>query len=239
MSVGERLKAAVVGCGGAGVYNHIAWYATHPGVELVALVDADAERAAVVAAQWGGRPYHDLDTMLERERPRLVSIATPVHLHVAHTIRCLTAGCDVLCEKPMAPTPADCRRMLEAAAASGRMLGIALDKRFSEEFRLARKLIRDGEIGEPLFVRVHWVATVEWSGFRTKRYTAAACSRMSVPTSWTSFPGPSTPSCGQCRARCSSSIPTSRSGRARGGHAAHRLRAAGAGGNQLDRAVRL
>ena len=73
-----------------------------------------------------------------------------------------------------APTPADCRRMLEAAAASGRMLGIALDKRFSEEFRLARKLIRDGEIGEPLFVRIHWVATVEWSGFRTKRYTGGA-----------------------------------------------------------------
>ena len=171
MGEGERLRAAVVGCGGAGVYNHIAWYATHPGVELVGLVDADPERAADAAARWRGRPYHDLDTMLERERPRLVSIATPVHLHAAHTIRCLTAGCDVLCEKPMAPTPADCRRMLDAAAASGRMLGIALDKRFSEEFRRARELIRGGEIGEPLFVRIHWVATVEWSGFRTKRYT--------------------------------------------------------------------
>lgn len=171
MSEGERLRAAVVGCGGAGVYNHIAWYATHPGVELAGLVDTDPERAANAAAQWGGRPYQDLGTMLERERPRLVSIATPVHLHAAHTVRCLAAGCDVLCEKPMAPTPADCRRMIDAASASGRMLGIALDKRFSEEFRLARKLIRDGEIGEPLFVRIHWVATVEWSGFRTRRYT--------------------------------------------------------------------
>ena len=41
MGDGERLRAAVVGCGAAGVYNHIAWYATHPGVELAGLVDAD------------------------------------------------------------------------------------------------------------------------------------------------------------------------------------------------------
>ena len=86
MGEGERLRAAVVGCGAAGVYNHIAWYATHPGVELAGLVDTDPERAATAAAQWGGSPYHDLDTMLERERPRLVSIATPVHLHAAHTM---------------------------------------------------------------------------------------------------------------------------------------------------------
>jgi len=53
------------------------------------------------------------------------------------------------------------------------ILGMGLDKRFSEEFRKAREIILSEQIGKPLFVRIHWVANLYGAdhGFRGKLYT--------------------------------------------------------------------
>jgi predicted dehydrogenase len=168
-----RLKAAVVGCGGAGTINHLPWYAWHDDVELVGAVDVDLARAEWCAGRWGGRAYQSLGEMLAAERPDLVSIATPVHFHAEQTVEALRAGCHVLCEKPMARTLAECDEMIDAAARQQVMLGVALDKRFSPLFQRAHELIRAGEIGTLRFVRVHWTVSIDWGAgsFRSKRMT--------------------------------------------------------------------
>jgi len=167
----KKLKAAVVGCGGAGIGNHIPWYATNPKVELVGLVDINKQQAQGCSERWGGRVYSDIGEMLDKEKPHLVSIATPVHLHREQAIECLKYGCHVLCEKPMAPTLEEAQEMIDTAKDNKVILGIVFDKRFSLVYEKGRQLILSGEIGVPLFMRVNWVTNVSWSGFRTKLYT--------------------------------------------------------------------
>jgi len=169
----SKLKAAVVGCGGAGVINHLPWYAGHEGVELVGLVDVNVSQAEWCTRRWGGRAYGSLSAMLSAEKPALVSVATPVHLHAEQTLEALDAGCHVLCEKPMARTLGECQAMIDRAEQKGLILGVALDKRFSPVFQKAHELIRAGAIGVPRFVRVHWTVSIDWGkeSFRSKQYT--------------------------------------------------------------------
>jgi len=169
----NKLKAAVIGCGGAGMINHIPWYACHEQVELVGLVDTNLSLGERCSKRWGGRAYASLCQMLEAEQPDVVSIATPVHLHARQAIQALEAGCHVLCEKPMARTLGECQQMIDRAEKKGLLLGVALDKRHSPVFQRADQLLRSGEIGEPRFIRVHWTVSMDWGkdSFRSQRYT--------------------------------------------------------------------
>ncbi len=73
---GAKVRIALVGCGRIGV-RHAKILADLPDVEVVGMVDVDAERAGRFAAAHGGRPYSDLATMLAAEHPELVDICTP------------------------------------------------------------------------------------------------------------------------------------------------------------------
>ena len=167
------MKAAVVGCGAAGVNNHIPWYAYSDDVELVGVADVRASQAEWCAKRWGGRPYSSLSAVLSAESPDLLSVATPVHLHAQQTREALDAGCHVLCEKPMARTLDECQGMIELAEQKGLILGVSLDKRFSPVFQRAHELIRAGDIGVPRFIRVHWTASIDWGAesLRSRRIT--------------------------------------------------------------------
>lgn len=169
----SKLRAAVIGCGSAGIINHIPWYAWHDDVELVGVVDTSLPGAEWCTRRWGGHAYSSLAEMLRSERPDLVSIATPVHLHAPQTLEALHSGCHVLCEKPMARTPAECQQMFDLAEEKGLILGAGLDKRFSPIFQRAHELVRKGEIGTPRFCRIHWTASVpaRAESFRSKRMT--------------------------------------------------------------------
>jgi predicted dehydrogenase len=76
-----------------------------------------------------------------------VIIATPPHLHAQMCIAALQAGKHVLCEKPLARTPDECRQILEAAAQSGRLLATGFNYRFYPAFQKARQLLDAGVIG--------------------------------------------------------------------------------------------
>ena len=161
MSVeGRKLKAAVVGCGYAGMADHIPWYSANPHVELAALVDSDIAKAESCAVRWEGTPYDSLPEMLETENPDVVSVATPVSSHARDSMDCMNAGCHVLCEKPMAPTLGECREMRSCAQSNAVTLGVVLDKRFSECFGRARQIITSGDIGEVHYSRIQWSANL-------------------------------------------------------------------------------
>ena len=60
----------------------------------------------------------------------LAIVASPPRFHAAHTQAALERGWHVLCEKPMATTPAECAAMTHAAEAANRILAVGLYKRF-------------------------------------------------------------------------------------------------------------
>ena len=167
----KDLKAAVIGCGDAARVDHLPWYAMSPDVEIVGVVDPDASKAEYCARRWGGKTYADVGKMLESERPDVVSVCTPVHLHADHTIACAQAGCHVLCEKPMAPTLTDCREMIAAADENKVTLGLGFMRRFNLGYGLARQIVQSGRIGRVLFARGYWIVNKAWDGFRVELAT--------------------------------------------------------------------
>ena len=170
---GKKLKAAVIGCGYAGMVDHIPWYSAHPDIELVALVDSNLSQAESCAKRWEGKAYDNISEMLGVENPDVVSVCTPVHLHLQNAMECMNHGCHVLCEKPMAPRLEECQEMIDCAKENGVILGVGLDKRFSEGFRKAREIILSGDIGKVLFTRIHWAANLYDidHGFRGELHT--------------------------------------------------------------------
>ena len=117
---------------------------------LAAVASREAARADAYAAEFGGvRAHASYEALLADPDVDALYVPLPNALHEAWTVRALEAGKHVLCEKPLAPTAAACRRMGEAATANGRLLMEAFMYRFHPRTRAVARLVADGAIGRP------------------------------------------------------------------------------------------
>jgi len=121
---------------------------TAGGVEAVGVSDPSPEslEAALDLAP-AARAADDLDRLLDLGLDGLV-IATPSAQHANQAIRALEAGVSVFCQKPLGRSAAEVRAVVEAARASGRLLGVDLSYRFTEGMRLIRERLAAGALGE-------------------------------------------------------------------------------------------
>jgi len=92
--------------------------------------------------------YRDLDQMLEKAKLDAISLTLPTYLHADCSENALLRGVNVLCEKPMALTVADCDRMIAAAKRSGKTLQIGHCVRFWPEYAKAKEIVDSGEYGK-------------------------------------------------------------------------------------------
>lgn len=131
-------------------HAHAMGYKASPDCVITALADISEENAkAFQAAHGGERIYTDYHEMLAKEDLDIVSISTWPHLHAPMTIACAEAGVRAVhCEKPMALTYGDSKRMIEACEKSGTQLTFNHQRRFAQPFRKARELLRQGAVGE-------------------------------------------------------------------------------------------
>jgi predicted dehydrogenase len=121
---------------------------------LVGVCDVVAARAMALAASAGTRAFGGFDELRAAERPDLVSVCTAEGAHTEPALAALAAGCHVLCEKPLAATVADARRMVAAAAATGRTLGIDYNYRHMPAFAALRTEIASGALGQPVLAQI-------------------------------------------------------------------------------------
>ena len=77
-----------------------------------------------------------------------VVIATPSALHAEQATAALGRGLAVYCQKPLGRTAEETRAVVEAARAADRLLGVDLCYRHVASFRVARDVVRSGELGE-------------------------------------------------------------------------------------------
>ena len=78
----------------------------------------------------------------------IVVVATPDHFHAEQAIKALEAGKHVACEKPLAPTVEDCRKIAAAVEKSGKLFMTGQVCRYAPAFKLAKQLLDSGRIGE-------------------------------------------------------------------------------------------
>src|SRR5260221_7814444 len=144
-----RVRVAILGTS-FGRLVQAPGFLRHPGFELVAIAGRDAARTARVAAELGvPKGYGDWRELLERERPQLVSIVTPVDLHHDMMLAALAGGAHVHCEKPTALHRWQAIAMRDAALAAGKVAGINHEFRFFPARARAVALVREGAIGRP------------------------------------------------------------------------------------------
>ncbi|AMV36055.1 Gfo/Idh/MocA family protein [Planctomyces sp. SH-PL62] len=150
-------RAAVIGRTGRGGYGHEIDRAMTdpPKLKLVAVADDDPEGLASAVARLGAeRGYADYREMLDREKPQFVAIASRwLDGHRDMAVACAERGIHVFCEKPMAPTLADCDAIVTACERSHTKLAVAFQTRYSPQYDRVRELIAEGAIGEVLEVR--------------------------------------------------------------------------------------
>lgn len=119
------------------------------GVRLTAIASRSVERAREAAAAYGAvYAFGSYEELAECGEVDLVYIATPHPFHCEQAILMMEHGKHVLCEKPMAPTEAETKRMVECARKNGVFLMEAMWTRCFPAMKRLMELIRAGEIGE-------------------------------------------------------------------------------------------
>lgn len=144
------IRAALIGYGLGGRYFHAPVIAATPGIELCAVVTSDAERRrAALTEHPGVRVVQSADALFAHARDvDLVVISTPNRTHVPLALAAIEEGKAVVVDKPMAPTAADARRLVDAAERKGVLLTVYQNRRWDGDFMTVRRLIADGKLGE-------------------------------------------------------------------------------------------
>lgn len=162
----DKLKLALVGCGGMGTRHlyGLSELAKTPfnNVELAAVCDLNRDNAELAATEaenlLGTRPpiFTDMEKMVQ-EIPDLMAVDVVTDPSVHHTVVCqaLDLGLHVLVEKPMAISVKACQMMMDAAERNGRKLSVAENYRRDPSARLTRHLLDTGRIGKPYMATLH------------------------------------------------------------------------------------
>lgn len=147
------VRYAVVGLG------HIAQRAVLPvfkkkglNSRLTAIVSGDPKKLSLLGRAYGvaGRyDYEQYQELLTSGDIDAVYIGLPNSLHERYSVPALQAGIHVLCEKPLAGSVAECRRMIAAAEESGAKLMTAYRLHFDAANLEIIRLVEAGKIGDP------------------------------------------------------------------------------------------
>ncbi|CAG7613726.1 Glucose--fructose oxidoreductase [Paenibacillus solanacearum] len=167
----RKLKIGIIGCGGIANGKHLPSLSKQPEVELVAFCDIILSKAEKAAAQYGvegAKVYEDYRSLIADPSIDVVHVCTPNDSHAEISIASLEADKHVMCEKPMAKTAADARRMVEAAKRTGKKLTIGYNNRYRPDSWFMKQICEDGELGEIYYAKAHAIrrrAVPTWGVF--------------------------------------------------------------------------
>ena len=144
----------LIGCGDIAVKRVAPAMRDLPGHVIKAIARKDTSRLAGFAEKFGAeRTCQSAEELIEDPDINAVYLATPVNLHLPHTLLAARAGKHVLCEKPMALDTAECDRMIEACEKAGVLLGIAYYRRFYPAVLKIKEILKEGGLGQPVLAR--------------------------------------------------------------------------------------
>jgi predicted dehydrogenase len=142
-----RVGVGVIGAG-FGRLAQLPAFRRCESAELVALCSGHLDKARAVASDFGiPLAFDDYRELLRLPEVDLVSVATPPYLHRPMVLAALSAGKNVICEKPMAMNASEAKEMLDAARQTGLVHCIDHELRFNPTHVRARDLLASGLVG--------------------------------------------------------------------------------------------
>ena len=128
-------------------HHHVRVFDQLEGCELVGVYDIDGSRCREVAEEFGTAAFETLEELLGEVDAVTVAVPTPDHHAVG--LECLAAGCDILVEKPLAPTLDEADDLIRVAAENGRVLQVGQIERYNPAVEALA-----GLVGRPGFIEV-------------------------------------------------------------------------------------
>src|SRR3954462_1777639 len=143
----NSLTALILGSGYAGEGHTLAL--RRAGVDVVAMAGR-TESAVVAMAQRLEIPNTGTNwrQMVADLHPDIVAVGTPGGAHLEQCLGAIEAGCHVLCDKPLAATAGDARKIYAAAKAKGVKTAYAASYRYQPQALYARQLVKEGTLGQ-------------------------------------------------------------------------------------------
>ena len=142
-----KLKTGIIGCGKVGDF-HAKAYAQLENSEFTAVCDADLERAKAFAERYNVHAYSDIAEMIQKEHLDVVSVCTPHPIHCDPAVTAAENGCNVLIEKPLASSLADCDRIIEARRQNHVTIGTMVQRPLLPPCMRIHEAIEAGKIGQ-------------------------------------------------------------------------------------------
>ena len=165
----KKWKIGIVGFGFIGGKGHVPAFLKRSDVEIVAIADICEKRRALAKEAYPNvKLYSGYLDMLDGGDLEIVDIATPPCDHAEIALAALQRGYHVLCEKPLATTTAEARRMLEAAEKNKRVLFPCHNYKHAPVVKLVNDTIASGDLGEitsltlQTFRNTHAKGVPEW-----------------------------------------------------------------------------
>lgn len=149
----KQVRYGIMSCGAIAQRRHIPEIAANPRATVAAVADANAERAAEVGQKYNCPAYSDYKKMVKEADLDAVVVASPNYLHAPMAIAALKAGLHVLCEKPMATTRADAKKMIAAAKGARKYLMVGMNQRLMPAHVKAKEILDSGRVGKVLAFR--------------------------------------------------------------------------------------
>ncbi len=150
----DVLRFCLIGAGRAGMVHARNIVHTVDNAELVAIVDMNERQLREKGGELGVQSlFTDIDEALSKDEFDAVVIGAPTFTHHSFTVKCANAKKHVFCEKPMAVTVDEARKMIDAAEKNNVKLQIAFMRRFDSLFRNAKAVIDSGEFGDPIIIK--------------------------------------------------------------------------------------
>ncbi|MBQ7039288.1 MAG: Gfo/Idh/MocA family oxidoreductase [Clostridia bacterium] len=167
----KKIRIGIIGCGGIANGKHMPSLAKLDDVEMVAFCDIIEERAEKAKKDYGtadAKVYTDYKELLKDKSIDVVHVCTPNREHSFITVDALEADKHVMCEKPMAKTYEEAKKMLDAAKRTGKKLTIGYQNRQNPETQYLKAACDAGELGDIYFAKAHAVrrrAVPTWGVF--------------------------------------------------------------------------
>ena len=153
----DRLRLGIVGAGAIAQVGHLPALRKIRDVEVAGICDNDVVKARALADRFDiPDVFHDLSELIEFGQLDALLVCTPNHLHESHVLAGLAAGLHVLCERPLALTPAGVQKITRAQAKRDRVVMTGANHRYRPDIQMIRSFVQSGELGDLESVRAWW-----------------------------------------------------------------------------------
>lgn len=152
----DVISVGVIGSGGMGARHAETLSATVPGARVAGVMDLDRSRAEKLSARCGSDVmiFENGRELIQHDGIDAVVITTPDDTHAGLVMECLYSEKPVFCEKPLATTVADARRIVDAEAELDRKaVLVGFMRRYDPQHLEVKDAIDSGAIGHPVLFK--------------------------------------------------------------------------------------